>query len=62
MKISNWCKVYSYLVNKYFIKNKMIVRLIYTDNCIAVFQIIRNSKIITTRLDDFVKDFSIINY
>jgi hypothetical protein len=62
MKTSSWHKVYSYLLNKYFIKNKMIVRLIYTDKYIAVFLVLRSSKIITTRLDDFVKDFSIINY
>lgn len=62
MKTSQWFKIYFYLIDKYFIKNKMIVQLKYTDDYIAVYKVIRNNKIIVTRLDDFVRLFSIINY
>lgn len=62
MKICPWFKVYSYLNNKYFIRNKMVIKLIYTNENVAVYQVIRNEKIVTTRLDDFVKSFSILNY
>lgn len=62
IKTCVWFKVYSYLINMYFIRNKMIVQLLYTDQSIAVFKSIRNNKIVVTRLDDFVKSFSILNY
>lgn len=62
MKKSVWFKVYSYLNKKYFKRNKMIVKLLVTDEYTATYQIIRNQKVITTRLDDFVKSFEIVNY
>ena len=62
MKICVWNKVYSYLNYRYFISHKMIVILIYSDEYVAIYKIIRNSKIVSTRLDDFIKHFSIINY
>ena len=62
MKKSPWFKVYLYLNNMYFIRNKMIVKLSSSDEYTIVYQVIRNNKIVITRLDDFVKSFSIINY
>lgn len=40
----------------------MIVRLKYVDSSVALYLVVRNNKIISTRLDDFVKDFCILNY
>ncbi len=62
MNKSVWYKVYFYLNNKYFKRNKMIVKLLVTDEYTATYQIIRNQKVITTRLDDFIKLFEIVNY
>lgn len=62
MKKSPWFKVYLYLNNMYFIRNKMIVKLLSSDEYTIVYQVIRNNKIVITRLDDFVKSFSILNY
>lgn len=62
MKKSSWFKVYSYLHNMYFIRNNMIVKLLSSNEYTIVYQVLRNNKIVVTRLDDFVKSFSIINY
>lgn len=62
MKQCVWYKVYKYLVNKYFIRNRMIVKLYYVSEYVVVYQIVRNNKIVLTKLKDFVRDFSIINY
>ena len=62
MKDSNWFKVYLYLLGKYFKRNKMVVKLIYVSTSTASYKILRNGEDVTTRLDDFSKDFSIINY
>lgn len=63
MKKSPWHKIHNSLYNFYFISNnKMIVRLLYVNEYVAVYRIIRNNKIVTTFLDNFVYSFSIINY
>ena len=62
MKDSNWFKVYSYLLGKYFKRDKTVVKLIYVSTSTASYKILRNGKVVVTRLDDFSKDFSIINY
>ena len=62
MKDSNWFKVYSYLLGKYFKRDKMVVKLIYVSTSTASYKILRNGKVVVTRLDDFSKDFSIVNY
>ena len=40
----------------------MVVKLIYVSTSTASYKILRNGKVVVTRLDDFSKDFSIINY
>ena len=40
----------------------MVVKLIYVSTSTASYKILRNGEDVTTRLDDFSKDFSIINY
>ncbi len=62
MKDSNWFKVYLHLLGKYFKRDKMVVKLIYVSTSTASYKILRNGEDVTTRLDDFSKDFSIINY
>ena len=62
MKDSNWFKVYLHLLGKYFKRDKMVVKLIYVSTSTASYKILRNGKVVVTRLDDFSKDFSIINY
>ena len=62
MKDSNWFKVYLHLLGKYFKRDKMVVKLIYVSTSTASYKILRNGKVVVTRLDDFSKDFSIVNY
>ena len=62
MKDSNWFKVYLHLLGKYFKRDKMVVKLLYVSTSTASYKILRNGKVVVTRLDDFSKDFSIINY
>jgi hypothetical protein len=59
---SPWHKVYKLLLDFYFKSNKMIVKLIHVSDTTATYIILRNGKVLTTRLNDFVKAFSIINY
>lgn len=61
MKKSNWYKIYKCLINYYFIKNRMIVELIFVSDNTATYRTLRNNKIATTRLDDFVRQFCIVN-
>ena len=62
MKDSNWFKVYLHLLGKYFKRDKMVVKLLYVSTSTASYKILRNGKVVVTRLDDFSKDFSIVNY
>lgn len=58
----SWYKIYSYLCGKYFICIKRIVKLLYVNENTVVYLTLRNGKLNTTSLSNFVKFFSIVNY
>jgi len=62
MVTSKWFKIYTYLVGRYFKRGKMVVELLDLSSYTATYRIIRNGKIVVTRLDHFNRYFCIINH
>lgn len=74
---ASWSKIYCGLCGMFFLRGhivhlgfgkppiihgKLICQLVRVDSSAVTYRIIRNGRTVTTRLPDFVRDFSIINY